>query len=81
MIVLALGFFGVGVDALHSLLSHLTGTDLFGTVAQQALGMVEDGGEMLIGSLAVAFTLTDEAVAPAVSPADQPQTGAGGTSA
>lgn len=56
-IVLALGFFGVGIDALHSIIVHLTGFSGIATMLQQFFGMVEDGGEMLVGSFAVAFTL------------------------
>jgi hypothetical protein len=57
MIIVFLGGIGVGLDAIHSLISHLTGTSSLATVLQQLFGMAEDGGEMLIGSLAVALTL------------------------
>lgn len=57
LIVIGIGFFGVVIDGLHSVLAHLSGADLFGTMTRQALGMIEDGGEMVVGSLAVALTL------------------------
>lgn len=57
IIILALGFCGVGFDAIHAIIQHLTGTSALATLAQQVLGMMEDGGEMLVGSFAVAITL------------------------
>ncbi|MFO1201752.1 MAG: hypothetical protein U1E58_03860 [Tabrizicola sp.] len=57
LIVIALGFCGVGIDLLHSMIVHLTGFSGAATMLQQFFGMVEDGGEMLVGSFAVAFTL------------------------
>lgn len=57
LIVLGIGFFGVVIDGLHSILTHLTGADMVGTMSRQALGLIEDGGEMVVGSLAVALTL------------------------
>lgn len=57
LIVLALGFLGVGLDAAHSVISELSGSSFVATLVQQVFGMIEDGGEMLVGSLAVALTL------------------------
>lgn len=57
LIVLILGFFGVGIDAVHSVIAHQTYGTSITTVLSQLLGMVEDGGEMLVASLAVALTL------------------------
>ena len=57
LIVLALGFFGVGLDAVHAVISQLTGASALATLLQQVFGMLEDGGEMVVGSLAVALTL------------------------
>ncbi len=71
VIVLCLGTVGVAVDAIHSVLSHLTGGDLFGTLTRQALGMIEDGGEMLVGSFAVALTLAGVPAVSAHSTADR----------
>lgn len=57
MVIIGLGVFGVGIDALHSVISHLTGSSGLATALQQFLGMVEDGGEMLVASFATATTL------------------------
>lgn len=57
LIVLALGFLGVGLDATHAVISQVTGNSFVATLVQQVFGMIEDGGEMLVGSLAVALTL------------------------
>lgn len=57
VIILALGFCGVGFDAIHSVIQHVTGTSSLATLLQQVFGMMEDGGEMLVGSWATAMTL------------------------
>ena len=62
MIVIALGFFGVGLDAAHSIIDHLTGTSTLATLVQQVFGMLEDGGEMVVGSIALALTLAADPV-------------------
>lgn len=64
LIVIALAFFGVGIDVLHSTISHVTGVSSFATTVQQFFGMIEDGGEMLVGSLALALTLAPAPVIP-----------------
>lgn len=60
LIVLALAFFGVGVDAMHSIIAHMTEGTRFAMVLAQLFGMIEDGGEMVIASLAVAMTLAPD---------------------
>lgn len=57
LVILALGFCGVGFDAIHAVIQHVTGTSAAATLLQQVFGMFEDGGEMLVGSWAVALTL------------------------
>jgi hypothetical protein len=57
LVILALGFCGVGFDAIHSVVQHVTGTSALATLVQQVFGMLEDGGEMVIGSFATAMTL------------------------
>lgn len=61
LIVLALGFFGVGIDVMHSVVSHLTYEGSVASVLAQVFGVLEDGGEMLVASLAVALTLVPDA--------------------
>jgi hypothetical protein len=62
LVMIALGIFGVGMDALHAMIEHVTGSSGLATALQQFLGMVEDGGEMLVGSYAVAATLAPQSV-------------------
>jgi hypothetical protein len=58
LVLAGLATFGVGVDALHQIASHLAqghpAVMLLGPVA----ALIEDGGEMLVASVAVAVTLT-----------------------
>ncbi len=60
LIVLVLGFFGVGVDAIHSVIAHLTYGTSIASVLAQLFGMIEDGGEMLVASFATAITLVPD---------------------
>jgi hypothetical protein len=57
-ILIVLGCFGVGVDAVHEVVSHMTQGTSLSTVLSQLFGMIEEGGEMVVGSFAVAMTLT-----------------------
>jgi hypothetical protein len=63
LIVIGLGFFGVGIDAFHQMVVHLVTDTALETILPQMMGLVEDGGEMLVGSLALALTLTADPVA------------------
>lgn len=58
VVLLVLGCFGVGVDAVHQLASNMTEGTPAATLLSQLFGMVEEGGEMLVASFAVAMTLT-----------------------
>jgi hypothetical protein len=60
LVILALGFCGVGFDAIHSVVQHVTGTSALATLLQQVFGLFEDGGEMLVGSFAAAITLAPQ---------------------
>jgi hypothetical protein len=58
LVLLVLGCFGVGVDAAHELVSNVTDGAALATLLSQLFGMVEEGGEMIVASFAVAMTLT-----------------------
>jgi hypothetical protein len=64
LIVCGLAFFGVGVDAIHQMVVHLVTNTVLETILPQVMGLIEDGGEMVVGSLALAMTLTRDPVAP-----------------
>lgn len=68
LIVLALGFFGVGVDALHSMIAHLTDGTPHASALARLFGTLEDGGEMVVASIAAAFTLALDDVRAASTP-------------
>jgi hypothetical protein len=53
-----LAFFGVGVDALHQMIAHLTSGLPVWSMLKPAFALIEDGGEMIVGSVALALTLT-----------------------
>jgi hypothetical protein len=57
-VIVVLGSFGVGVDAMHQLVSHVTEGTSVAKLLSQLFGMVEEGGEMIVASFAVAMTLT-----------------------
>lgn len=57
VVILALGFFGVGLDAMHQVVAHFVEGTFVDTVLPQILGVAEDGGEMIVGSIAMAVTL------------------------
>jgi hypothetical protein len=56
-VIAGLAFFGVGIDALHQVLSHAFAVEDSGFFLAKVFGLVEDGGEMLVASLAAALTL------------------------
>jgi hypothetical protein len=58
IILVVLGGFGVGVDAVHQVVSHMTEGTPVATILSQLFGMVEEGGEMIVASFAAAMTLT-----------------------
>ncbi|MGL4235167.1 hypothetical protein [Tabrizicola sp.] len=63
LIIAGLGFFGVGVDALHQVMAHLLQGASFSSALPRLLGLIEDGGEMIVASIAFAFTLAADPVA------------------
>ncbi len=67
LVIAALAVFGVGVDALHRSVVDLVANTALETILPQIAGLIEDGGEMLVGSLAVALTLAADPVAPPLS--------------
>jgi hypothetical protein len=71
LIMVGLGFFGVGVDAVHQMVAHLVENTTLASLLPQILGLIEDGGEMIVGSIAVAITLAADPVHPVVRSADQ----------
>jgi hypothetical protein len=60
LVILALGGFGVGIDAVHQLVSHFTEGTSVATLLSQLFGMIEEGGEMIVASVAVAMTLASD---------------------
>jgi hypothetical protein len=56
-VIAGLAFFGVGIDALHQVLSHAFAVKDSGFFFAKIFGLVEDGGEMLVASFAFALTL------------------------
>lgn len=66
-VIAALAVFGVGVDALHRSVVDLVTNTALETILPQIAGLIEDGGEMLVGSLAVALTLAADPIAPSLS--------------
>lgn len=70
------GFFGVFIDAVHSIVLtdagfHENGVSFAIWLLSNALGLMEDGGEMLVASLAVALTLAAPWANAALPPAGQ----------
>lgn len=49
ILVAVLLFFGIGIDMLHSFLNHIPGSGVF--------SIIEDGGEMVAGSLLLWYTV------------------------
>lgn len=64
LVVAGLGFFGVGADAIHQMVVHFVVGSFFETILPQLMALFEDGGEMIVGSLALALTLTADPVGP-----------------
>ncbi len=57
LVLAGLGVFGVGADAVHQVIAHLTTGMSFGWLMEPIFALIEDGGEMVVGSVAVAMTL------------------------
>jgi hypothetical protein len=60
MVIVALGGFGVGIDALHQVVSHLAEGTSVATLLSQLFGLLEEGGEMMVASFAAAMTIAGE---------------------
>jgi hypothetical protein len=60
LMIVALGGFGVGVDSLHQVVSHLAEGTSAATILSQLFGVLEEGGEMVVASFATAMTLAGE---------------------
>lgn len=60
LVIVVLGGFGVGVDSVHQIVSHLAEGTSVATLLSQLLGLIEEGGEMLVASFAVAMTIAGE---------------------
>lgn len=60
-ILIVLGAFGVGIDALHQVVSHFLSGQASADFVSRIMGLLEDGGEMLVASWAVALTLAPPA--------------------
>lgn len=56
-VLAGLGFFGVGIDALHQVISHFALDHPAVAFLAPVFGLLEDGGEMLVASVATALTL------------------------
>ena len=56
-IIMLLAFFGVGMDVLHQAVAQLAEANSSVDILRRLFGMVEDGGEMIVASLATAVTL------------------------
>ena len=67
-IIGGLALFGVGIDAMHQMIAHLVEGGWLETVLPQLTGVFEDGGEMVVGSLALALTLAADPIAPLAVP-------------
>jgi hypothetical protein len=61
LVLAGLGFFGVGIDALHQVVSHILDAETPAVFVLRIFGLLEDGGEMLVASYAVALTLAPPA--------------------
>ncbi|MBL9048932.1 MAG: hypothetical protein JNK19_02340, partial [Tabrizicola sp.] len=60
-VLLGLGFFGVGIDAIHQVITHILESKGGGTLFSSVFALLEDGGEMLVASYALALTLAPPA--------------------
>ena len=53
LLIAGLAFFGVAMDMLHSMIYGIVGTGSVGMILGSTIGLIEDGGEMLVMSLIV----------------------------
>lgn len=60
-VILALGFFGVGIDALHQAIVYLGRGAVSEGLLPHIFALLEDGGEMIVASFAAALTLAPPA--------------------
>jgi hypothetical protein len=60
LVIVALGGFGVGIDSLHQVVSHLAEGTSVATLMSQLFGLLEEGGEMMVASFAAAMTIAGE---------------------
>lgn len=56
-IILALGFFGVGVDIVHQAIAYFAEGHPTAELLPHVFALIEDGGEMVVASIATALTL------------------------
>ncbi len=61
-IIIGLGFFGVGIDLIHQTIVHFSERHPSAEFLKHVFALLEDGGEMLVASVAVAFTLAPPAI-------------------
>ena len=57
LVIAGLSAFGVAVDALHQVLWYMAEAHLAPGTPSTLLGLIEDGGEMIVASVALALTL------------------------
>lgn len=69
MIIVALAIFGVVIDVIHQGIVNFADVNPSAAFFKHVFALLEDGGEMLVASLAVAFTLAPPAVLSRVEPA------------
>lgn len=60
-VIIALGFFGVGVDALHQAIVYLVQGSIADNLLPHVFALIEDGGEMVVASVATALTVAPPA--------------------
>lgn len=71
VIILLLGFFGVGLDFLHQVITGFSNGTFAAEFLPQVFGLLEDGGEMIVASVATAYVLTLPGIEPTAAP-DRP---------
>lgn len=57
LVIVGLGFFGVGVDLIHQMVVHFAEHYPSVGLLKHVFALIEDSGEMLVASVAVALTL------------------------
>lgn len=69
LIIVALAFFGVVLDVIHQGIVNFADVNPSAAFFKHLFALLEDGGEMLVASFAVAFTLAPPAVLSRAPPA------------